>query len=81
MVEGQIVTQKILWEEVPFREASRERGFLPQMAFIRKIAVIERHKNTGKTGVGIVKGFRITGGAIASSVSHDSRQSDCDRRQ
>ena len=25
-----------------------------------------------KTGVGIVKGFGITGGAIASSVSHDS---------
>ena len=33
---------------------------------------MERHKGTGKTGVGIVKGFGIQGGAIASSVSHDS---------
>ena len=38
----------------------------------QKIAVIERHKATGKTGVGIVSGFGIQGGAIASSVSHDS---------
>ena len=34
--------------------------------------MIERHKATGKTGVGIVSGFGIQGGAIASSVSHDS---------
>ena len=38
----------------------------------QKIAVIERHKATGKMGVGIVSGFGIRGGAIASSVSHDS---------
>ena len=38
----------------------------------QKIAVIERHKHTGKVGVGIVKGFGIRGGAVASSVSHDS---------
>ena len=34
--------------------------------------MIERHKNTGKMGVGIIKGYGIRGGAIASSVSHDS---------
>ncbi len=38
----------------------------------QKIAVVERHKATGKVGVGVVKGFGIRGGAIASSVSHDS---------
>ena len=38
----------------------------------QKIAVVERHKATGKTGVGVVSGFGIQGGAIASSVSHDS---------
>lgn len=38
----------------------------------QKIAVVERHKATGKTGVGVVSGFGIRGGAIASSVSHDS---------
>lgn len=37
-----------------------------------KIAVVERHHNTGKVGVGAVAGFHIHGGAIASTVAHDS---------
>ncbi|MDD5804768.1 MAG: adenine deaminase [Clostridia bacterium] len=38
----------------------------------QKIAVVERHKATGKIGCGVIGGFGIRGGAIASSVSHDS---------
>ena len=37
-----------------------------------KISVIERHSNTGNIGLGIVKGFKIKNGAIATTVSHDS---------
>ena len=37
-----------------------------------KIAVVERHKATGNIGLGIVKGFGIRNGAIASTVAHDS---------
>ncbi|WP_067726950.1 adenine deaminase [Oceanobacillus damuensis] len=37
-----------------------------------KMAVIERHKGTGNVGVGIVKGFQLQKGAIATSVAHDS---------
>lgn len=37
-----------------------------------KIAVVERHKRTGNTGLGFVKGFGLKDGAIASSVAHDS---------
>lgn len=37
-----------------------------------KIAVIERHKNTGNIGLGIVKGLNLKSGAIASTVAHDS---------
>ncbi len=70
MVEGQIVTEDIM-EEVPFCEDGSERIFAPDAVY-QKIAVIERHKCTGKVGVGIVKGFGLQGGAIASSVSHDS---------
>ena len=33
---------------------------------------MERHNNTGKVGVGILKGFGIKNGAIASTVAHDS---------
>jgi len=39
---------------------------------ILKIAVVERHKGTGNTAVGFVKGFGFKRGAIASSVAHDS---------
>lgn len=37
-----------------------------------KIAAVERHHRSGKIGVAIAKGYGIKGGAIASSVSHDS---------
>ncbi|WP_404469963.1 adenine deaminase [Sutcliffiella horikoshii] len=37
-----------------------------------KLAVIERHKCRGHIGLGIVKGFQIKNGAIASTVAHDS---------
>ena len=39
---------------------------------IRKIAVLERHKRTGNVSVGLIKGFNFHGGAIASTVAHDS---------
>lgn len=70
MIGGQIVTED-LREEVPFQKTEKGNVFIPEGGYL-KIAAVERHKNTGKTGVGIVKGFGIKGGAIASSVSHDS---------
>jgi adenine deaminase len=39
---------------------------------ILKIAAVERHKNTGKIGVALASGYGLKGGAVASSVSHDS---------
>lgn len=39
---------------------------------ILKLAVIERHKNTGHKGIGFINGIGLKRGAIASSVSHDS---------
>jgi adenine deaminase len=37
-----------------------------------KIAVVERHKNTGNVGLGLLRGYGIKRGAAALSVSHDS---------
>ena len=37
-----------------------------------KIAVIERHKSTGNIGLGLVTGFGLRSGALASSITHDS---------
>lgn len=43
---------------------------------ITKIAVIERHKGTGNVGLGLVEGYTapntMLGGAIATTISHDS---------
>lgn len=39
---------------------------------ILKMAVVERHKATGSVGLGLVKGFGLQSGAIATSVAHDS---------
>lgn len=39
---------------------------------ISKICVIERHKSTGKIGIGLIEGYGITNGAVAISISHDS---------
>ncbi len=39
---------------------------------ILKLAVIERHKDTGHKGVGFINGIGLKAGALAGSVSHDS---------
>ena len=39
---------------------------------ILKLVVVERHKATGNVGVGLVMGFGLKRGAMASSIAHDS---------
>ena len=65
MIPGQILTER---EDILLPGGD----FFEPDGTIDKIAVFERHKATGKTGVGAVLGFGMKGGAIASSVSHDS---------
>ncbi len=38
---------------------------------LQKIAVIERHRGTGRVGLGLVTGMGIRTGAIAGTVAHD----------
>ncbi|SCP97260.1 adenine deaminase [Anaerobium acetethylicum] len=66
IIPGQIVTKKV-FEKLPAKD-----GIFISDNIYSKIAVVERHKGTGKVGVGVLKGFGIRNGAIASSVSHDS---------
>jgi adenine deaminase len=68
LVEGQIVTEAL--EEEPRVEnglaiADPERD-------LAKIAVIERHLGTGRTGLGFVRGFGLQRGAMASTIAHDA---------
>jgi len=44
---------------------------------ILKLAVVERHKATGNIGLGLVKGFGLRQGALATSVAHDSHNIIC----
>lgn len=39
---------------------------------ILKIAVIERHKQSGHIGLGYLQGYGLKSGAVATSISHDS---------
>jgi len=39
---------------------------------IIKLAVVERHHATGNVGLGLVHGFSLKDGALASSMAHDS---------
>jgi adenine deaminase len=39
---------------------------------ILKLAVVERHKASGNIGLGLVTGFGLKKGALASSIAHDS---------
>lgn len=66
IVEGQIITKKI-FENLP----TNGNKFSPNQEY-NKLVVVERHKNKGKVGVGVIKGFGIKNGAIASTVAHDS---------
>lgn len=68
IVPGQIVT-RARTAEGPVRDgclaADVERDLL-------KIAVLERHRGTGRVGVGLVRGLGLRAGALASTVAHDA---------
>ena len=69
-----VVASNHHFHETPDVEAML--GILREMdqkgADILKLAVIERHLNTGHKGIGFISGIGMKKGAIASSVSHDA---------
>lgn len=44
---------------------------------VAKIAVIERHHNTGNVGLGLLGNYGIKAGAVAISIAHDSHNIIC----
>lgn len=68
IVPGQITTKKIIVN------VKTENGYALNDIDndIIKLVVIERHKATGNIGLGLVKGFKLQKGALASSIAHDS---------
>lgn len=66
MVPYQIVTKHAV-EPVP-----AENGLFRPDKTYSKLCVVERHGHSGNIAVCPLKGYGITGGAIATSVAHDS---------
>jgi adenine deaminase len=64
---GQIVKGLEL-EQVEIRDGSVHDGARYD---ILKAVVVERHRGSGHVGVGLVSGFGLRRGALASSVAHD----------
>ncbi len=68
IVADQIVTDSLVEEPKVVNGrvvADPERDLL-------KIAVVERHLGTGRVGLGLVRGFGLERGALASTVAHDA---------
>jgi adenine deaminase len=68
IVPGQIVTESLV--EEPTHRAG-EAVADPERD-LAKIAVVERHLGTGRIGLGLVRGFGLRRGALASTVAHDA---------
>jgi len=67
-VPGQIITKKRMG-----RAKASNSVILPDIGRdILKLVVVERHKATGNIGLGLVTGFGLRRGALASSIAHDS---------
>jgi len=68
IIPGQIITKKRI------EKVKTENGAItPDVEQdILKAAVMERHKASGNIGLGLVKGFGLKQGALASSIAHDS---------
>jgi adenine deaminase len=68
LIPGQLLTEKLVLP-APVRHGrlgvDLERDLL-------KLAVVERHHASGRVGLGLVQGFGLKKGALASTVAHDS---------
>jgi adenine deaminase len=65
---GEIVTRALVAE--PARR--HDELVADPVRDLAKVAVVERHRDTGRIGVGFVSGFELRRGALASTHAHDA---------
>ena len=68
LIPGQILTESLI--EEPTQRAGE--AVADPTRDLLKLAVIERHLGTGRIGLGLVRGFGLQRGALASTVAHDA---------
>ena len=68
LIEKNVTTTKVI------REVKTENGIYKNdgNVDILKLAVVERHHQTGNVGLGFVEGYGLKNGAVAMTISHDS---------
>lgn len=66
LVPGEILTR------LEYLELPGENSVFQPQGDLLKAAVVQRHSGSGQLGVGVVKGFGLKNGAIASTIAHDS---------
>lgn len=73
LVPGQILT-RCKEARIPIKDNLAQADPAQDLA---KLAVLERHQGSGRTGLGFVKGLGLNAGAMASSIAHDSHNLIC----
>lgn len=68
LVPNQLLTDKLI---LPTPVSAGRLGTDPARDLL-KLAVVERHHRSGRVGLGLVQGFGLKQGALASTVAHDS---------
>lgn len=71
LVEGELLTTELIVPNFPQESPEVAHGVEVSRNIV-KLAVVERHKNTGHVGVGFVYNYGLECGAICSSIAHDS---------
>jgi len=68
VVPGQLITH------MRFEKIGSDNGYVSTdtESDVLKLCVVERHRATGHIGLGLVTGFGLKRGAMATSVAHDS---------
>ena len=68
IIEASVITRHRI-AELPVIDGELQAAVGADLA---KVAVIERHGGNGSIGLGFARGFGFNGGAVASTVAHDS---------
>lgn len=69
LIDHQLLTDEIITDVT---DEDRKNGGVNTAKDIIKLAVLERHHNTGHVGIGFLKGYGLKHGAVATSVAHDA---------
>jgi adenine deaminase len=73
VIPGQIVTRKVVVEPT----IRNGEAIADPAQDLLKLVTVERHRATGQVGVGLIQGFGLKHGALASSIAHDAHNIVC----